>query len=362
MDIKELSMEEKIGQKIIIGMNGVAIDSRIKTMIEKYKIGGIILYKRNFKNYSDMINLINQLKKINSKNKIPLFFAIDQEGGRVNRMPNEVTNLISARKIASLQDTELINEAGSVIGEMLRNSGFNMNFAPVLDIKRFEDGHAIGDRCYGENYEDVGKYGIEFMKGLKKSNVVSVVKHFPGHGATTKDSHFLLPVINKKISELEEDDILPFKIAIENGAEAIMVGHLLVNDVNKIYPCSLSSEFIIKILRRKYKFTGLIITDDLNMKAISFIYGPKLATMKAFEAGNDIIMFRFKENEEKQVINDLYKMVKNNKIKKSRIDDSVNRILKIKEKYELNDNEIIGGCDIENINNEIKKINSKYNK
>ncbi len=361
MNANELSVTEQIGQMIMVGMEGSTINKNIKTMIQNYKIGGVILYKKNFKNYNEMIKLVNDLKKLNCVNKIPLFIAIDQEGGRVNRMPQEIKNLITAKKLASTQNIKLVHEAGKVIGKLLKDSGFSVNFAPVLDIQRFEDNHAIGDRCYGKDAHTVSRYGIEFMNGLKDQGMISVIKHFPGHGATTKDSHYFLPIIHKKISELEQEDLIPFKNAIKSQAEAIMLGHLLINDVNKIYPCSLSREFIIKFLRRKYKYNGLIITDDLNMRAIRFVYGVKLATVKALEAGNDILLFRFKNNEGKVVIQKIQKLVENGKIKAKRIEQSVNRIIKLKEKYHLDDNEIVKGCDINKINQCIENINQQYN-
>ena len=151
MEIKELSLQEKVGQMIIIGMNTNYITERIKLMITKYKIGGIILYRKNFNTYQEMLELIKKLKQINSENKIPLWIAIDQEGGRVNRMPKEILNLPSANKIATKVGIAEVEKVGDIIGELLKKSGYHINFAPVLDIKRFGDNHAIGDRCFRKN-------------------------------------------------------------------------------------------------------------------------------------------------------------------------------------------------------------------
>ncbi len=340
---------------MMIGMESNYVTDRIKKLILEYKIGGIILYRNNFNTYNDLLVLVEELNKINSVNKIPLFIAIDQEGGRVNRMPKEIKNLPAASKIASLHDMSIIKEAANITGTILKKSGFNMNFAPVLDIKRFANKHAIGDRCFGENIEDVTKYGIATMKELQKQGIIPVVKHFPGHGATNKDSHFILPIINKKIENLEKEDMKIFEKAIKSGADAIMVGHLLIKNVTGMYPASLSRKFIGKYLRKKYKYNGVIITDDLKMKAIRFLYGSKFAIRRAFEAGNDIVVFRFNKNEEEQAINQIIKLVRKNKIKQSRINRSVNRVLKLKEKYNLYkfDN---SGIDIEKINQRIENI------
>lgn len=341
INIEELSLEEKIGQMLIIGMDTNYITDRIKNMIQKYKIGGIILYRKNFKSYDSMVKLINELKELNKNNKIPMFIAIDQEGGRVNRMPKELKNLPAANKVANKKDIELVKNTAQITAKILYESGFNMNFAPVMDIKRFSENHVVGDRAFGENKDDVSKYAIEYMKQLQQNNIISVIKHFPGHGATKKDSHFSLPIINKKISELQNDDMIPFKNAIDEGADAILIGHLVIKNVTGIYPASLSRKFIYKYLRKGYRYNK-VITDDLKMRAIRLIYGPRFAFKKAFEAGNDIIVFRYNQKEEEKCYLQIVNMVKENKINIGRINRSVKRILKLKQKYKLNNNTING--------------------
>ena len=361
MGIKELSIEEKIGQMIIIGMDTNYITDRIKTMIKKYKIGGVILYRRNFNTYQEMIKLIKELKELNKENKIPLFISIDQEGGRVNRMPKEIKNLPAANLIAKLGGKESIIKSAEITGELLKKSGFNLNFAPVLDIKRFHDRHALGDRCYGENKEDVTLYGIEVMKTLQKHGIISVIKHFPGHGATKQDSHAFLPIITSKMENVEKEDMYPFEQAIKSGADAMLVGHLLIKNVTGIYPASLSRKFIYKYLRKKYRYNGIIITDDLKMKAIKMLYGEEKAVKKAFEAGNDIIVFRFKQEEERKSVENIINLVKKGKIKESRIDRSVRRIINLKEKYKLSDVSEIEGVNIDDINTKIQEIRNTCN-
>lgn len=361
MNLKDLSMQEKIGQMIMVGIDTNYITDRIKKLIIKYKIGGILLYRKNFNTYSDMINLINELKKLNQNNKIPLFIAIDQEGGRVNRMPPEIKNLPSANKLAQLNNLDIISNSTKITSKLLKSSGFNVNFAPVLDIKRFSDSHPIGDRCYGKTKEDIIKYGIPVMKEFQKQGIIPVIKHFPGHGATNKDSHFLLPIIKSNIKELEKNDISPFKKAISEGADAILVSHLLIRNETGIYPASLSRKFITNYLRKKYRFKGLIITDDLKMKSIRFIYGAVLAVEKAFQAGNDIILFRFNHKEEEKAIKRILNLSKHKKIKESQINRSVSRIIKMKQKYNISDDILATELDIEKINNEIEKIRKEAN-
>lgn len=356
--MKDLSLEEKIGQMLIIRMYGNKVTDTLKNMIEKYKIGGVILYSKNYNTYSEMISIINEIKKINRMaNNVPIFISIDQEGGRVNRMPSEFKNLKSAKTLADKNNIDIIKEAGHITAKMLEESGFNLNFAPVLDIQRFDDNHAIGNRCYGKNEEEVIKNGIEIMKQMQEGGVIPVIKHFPGHGATQRDSHFLLPKIDKSMKNLEKEDILPFDYAIREGADAIMVGHLMLPDVDTENPASLSNIIIQKYLRDKYKFNGLIMTDDLKMRAIKYIYGYKEATMRAIKAGNDIIMIGSSYSTIKSIIKKIKKQIKDNKINIKDINKSIDRIISIKEKYKINDNEV-KGTDIDNINTVIDKINN----
>ena len=356
MEVKELSIQEKIGQMIMIGMDTNYITDRVKIMITKYKIGGIILYRKNFNTYDKMLELIQQLKELNKNNKLPLFIAIDQEGGRVNRMPPEIQNLPAANKIAMQDNEELVKKSAQLTGELLKKSGFNLNFAPVLDIKNFSNEHAIGDRCFGNDKNTVAKYGITTMKTLQEQGVISVIKHFPGHGATTRDSHYFLPIINKKIKDIENEDMYPFEEALNNGADCLLVGHLLIKNITGFYPASLSRKFISRYIRKKYRYNGLIFTDDLKMRAIKLLYGPTNSVVKAFKAGNDIIIFRFNAEEEKNAIDKVIKLAQTSRIKENRINRSVKRIISLKEKYNISDDMPDKNINIDTFNDEVSKI------
>ncbi len=213
-----------------------------------------------------------------------------------------------------------------------------------------------GDRCYSEEKEQVAKCGIEFMKELQAQGIVSVVKHFPGHGAVSQDSHFFLPKIKMKMEQLENEDMYPFEQAIKNGADSILMGHLIVKSATREMPASLSRRFITKYLRKKYHYKGLIITDDLKMKAIKFFYGTDKAVKKAFEAGNDIILFRISPEKQRQIINEIYDLVRQGKIKENRINKSVKRVVSIKEKYKISDEFNEKEINLEEINAQIKQI------
>lgn len=357
MEIKNLSLEEKIAQLFVVGVRQKD-KNQITQLINEKKVGGVILYRGCYNNYKEMVSLINEIKKANSKNNIPIFITIDQEGGRVNRMPGDVLNLQSAYKIAQMKDKNLAKESGKIIGKMLYKTGISMNYGPVLDIKRFEEDHAIGDRCYGKTKEEVENYAIDVMKEMQEQNVISVIKHFPGHGLTKKDSHFQIPKITEKIEAIEKEDMAVFKTAIDNGADAIMVGHIMIKDVDKRYPASLSKKIIKNYLIDQYNFKGLIITDDFKMLAIRIHYNINRAVVKAIDAGNDIIMLGVSYNKIEKIIKYVARQVKRGKLSEKRIDESLEKIIKFKEKYKLTDDKV-EGFNLEEMNNTIKNFKEK---
>ena len=353
------NMIKKIGQMFIVRMQGKQITEELEQLIRDYIIGGICLYSKNYDTYDEMITLVNKLKQLNKKyNKEALFIAIDQEGGRVNRLPKDIRNIPAAKNISV--NKEYIIEAGNIIGEVLSKTGINMNFAPVLDIQRFADNHPIGNRCFGTNANDVSKKGILMMKTLKDNNVISVVKHFPGHGMIKYDSHIFLPVTNKNIDNTE--DIIPFKDAIEQNTDAIMISHILLSKIDMFNPASLSKKVIKNYLKEKLNYKGLVITDDLKMKAVNLLYGYKRSSIKAIKASADIILIGSDYNIVTKCINNI-----NNKLNtelETNINDSYNKIIEIKNKYKINDNinnNINNNINIDKYNERILVLNKKCN-
>ena len=353
MNVEELSIEEKIGQKLMVGLDMKNAREAIYDLIVKHKIGGVLLYKRNYQNYEEMIDFINYIKTTNSRfNKIPIFIAIDQEGGRVNRLPSEFLNLPSSYMLAQKNDQNIIKKSANIIATILKKSGINMDFAPVLDIKRFEDFQAIGDRAFSENKEVVEKCGIDFMKELQKEGIISVIKHFPGHGATKTDSHLMIPIIKKKLEDLENEDEYPFIKAIENGADSLLISHLSVKNISKNEPITMSINFVNEYLRNK--FEGVVITDDMRMKSVRINYGKYVPIIKAFLSGSDIILFKYLNND--KIYKKLGKITKKDVELNNSINESVSRILNLKEKYNVNDELVKNDLDINKCNDEIQKI------
>ena len=269
--MKSMSLEEKIGQMLIVYDYSQEVDDELLNKLNEIKPGGFILFRKNFANYEQTQKLISD---INSTSEIPMFISIDQEGGRVQRLKElddqTITLFPSMYELGNTNDENLADEVGKVMGEELRVFNINMNFAPVLDIYSNPSNTVIGDRSFGRTAETVSKMALSFSEGLKSTGIIPVYKHFPGHGNTFEDSHDTLPIINKTKEELMELELKPFIDAIDNGAEVIMVGHLAVPKITgDTTPASLSRKIVTDLLKKELGFEGIVITDALNMGALT---------------------------------------------------------------------------------------------
>ena len=327
--INNMSIEEKIGQMLIVTDSSTIADEDLLKNLETIKPGGFILFSDNIESYEQTTKLIDD---INSTADIPMFISIDQEGGRVARIKKlsdtEVTIIPPMYKLGLTKDEELAYEVGKVVGEELRALNINMDFAPVLDIYSNPENTVIGDRAFGSTAELVSNMALSFSQGLESTGVISVYKHFPGHGDTYEDSHNTLPIITKTKEELMELELIPFKDAIENGADVIMVGHLAIPSITgNSTPASLSKEVITELLKKELGFNGIVITDALNMGALTKQYTEEEIYINAINAGIDILLMLEFDNETIEII---LKEVEEGIIKVEEINDSVEKILELK--------------------------------
>ena len=359
--IESMTLDEKIGQIITVGIDGYTINDKTKELIVDKKVGGIILFKDNINDSNQLLQLINNIKDINSKNKIPLFISIDEEGGRVSRLPKEIKKLPSNEVIGNINDKKLTYDIGKTIGYSLKSFGFNMDFAPVLDINSNPNNKVIGDRSFSSNKNIVANLGVSEINGFKSSNIISVAKHFPGHGDTDIDSHYKLPIINKTLDELKEVEFVPFKNAIKENVPSIMVSHILLPEIDDINPASMSKTIITDILRKDLKFDGLIVTDDMTMVAITNDFDISEACIKSINAGADLLLICHGYETEVDVINNIKDAVDKGIISIDRINESVYRILSLKYSYKIN-NEKIENIDVDIINSKIEDILNRLNK
>lgn len=359
--INEMTLEEKVGQLMIIGLEGEEISDKDIENIQQYKIGGFIFFSRNINNGDQVLNLLNSLKEESKDNNIPLFLSIDEEGGVVSRLSKIYKNLPSAATLGNKNDDELSFNYGKNLGLKTKSLGFNINFAPVLDINSNPNNPVIGNRAYGDDAELVSKIGIEVMNGIKSQNVIAVAKHFPGHGDTHVDSHLELPIIDKSLDELYNLEIIPFKKAINEGIDAIMVAHILFTQVDNKYPATMSKEIINDILRERLGFNGVVISDDMTMGAIIDNYTIEEASVQFLKSGGDIVLVCHGIENVQLVYNQILNSVNDESLSVDDIDKKVYRILKLKNDYEIKD-KIIEDVNVDEINSDtellIKDINS----
>ncbi len=327
--MKDMTLEEKIGQMLIVYYRTSEADSNLVNILNEVKPGGFILFGENFESYEQAKKMIDT---INSTSDIPMFMSVDQEGGRVQRIKNlsdvNVTIIPSMNRVGNMNDENLSYDVGRVVGEELRVFGINMDFAPVLDIYSNVDNTVIGNRSFGNTSEIVTKMGLSFAKGLQSTGVIPVYKHFPGHGDTSEDSHYTLPVITKTKEQLEELELIPFKEAIKNNAKVIMIGHLAVpNITGDNTPASLSKKVINDWLKEELGYKGLVITDALNMGALTNDYSKKEIYVNAINAGVDLLLMPSPSKEAVRIIKEA---VANGEISEKQIDESVLKILELK--------------------------------
>jgi len=276
-------------------------------------------------------------------------------------MPTEFVKLPTNKAIGQVNNSTFSYEIGGILGQQLKAFGLNVDFAPVLDINSNPKNPIIGDRSFGTNATIVSKLGIQTMKGIQAQNVLSGVKHFPGHGDTSIDSHVGLPVVYNDMKRLNSLELIPFSEAIKSGTDMVMVAHILLPKIDSNNPASFSKTLITDVLRNNLNFKGVIITDDMTMGAIVKNYDIGEATVKSLNAGTDIILVCHDFVKETAVLKAIKIAVVKGTISQQSLDEKVYRILKLKKKYNLKD-DTISFVDAKDINNKITNLLKIYMK
>lgn len=347
--IDQMTLEEKVGQLLVVGVEGTSYTGKMDKLIRNYHVGGFIMMGKNVSTTPELLQLMNEIKNANESNKNPLFLSVDEEGGRVSRLPAGIPRLPTSAKIGKFNDESLSYRAGAYLAEVLNEFGYNMNFAPVLDVNSNPRNPVIGDRSFGSDPYQVAKLGTSTMHGMMDNGIIPVVKHFPGHGDTVVDSHKALPKVETTLEGLRSVELVPFQKAIEEGADAIMVAHILFPALDPEYPSSMSKVIITGLLRNQMQFEGVIITDDLTMGAIANDYTIPEAAVQSFIAGSDLLLVVRNYDEQINTFNALIKAIETGAITEERLNESVKRILALKEKYSLSD-EVHEKVDVDKIN------------
>ena len=320
---------DNVGQLLISGIKGTQLLPEEVEFIKKEKLGGIILFSQNFEDPAQLAELVNSIQKL--RDEYPLFISVDHEGGRVLRFKKHFTQFPSMMEFSKLNSPKLVYEAHEIMAKELNACGINLSFSPVCDILTNPDNKVIGDRSYGSDPETVEKYISASIRGLQTNKVLACAKHFPGHGDTSKDSHFDLPFVKTSMDVLKEREIVPFAKASKSRVEFMMMGHLLVDAIDDKLPTSLSPS-AYSFLRSETKFTKITITDDLEMKAISDRFSLEEASVLAMNAGADMIIVRSTDAAQKALLA-IREGLKKRTIKKEHVLEKLNRVEKCKKEY-----------------------------
>ncbi|NBI27575.1 beta-N-acetylhexosaminidase [Chengkuizengella sp. YPA3-1-1] len=322
---------------LMCGFDGLLPSKEIECLIHKYHLGGIIYFRRNVSSIDQVHQLSVSLQQLAEKNSdIPLFISSDQEGGMVNRIDQGVTLIPGNMALGATGNSDLAYQAAYISGTELRAMGINMNLAPCLDVNNNLDNPVIGVRSFGDDGKFVGNMGTAMVDGYQAANVSAVVKHFPGHGDTQVDSHLFLPEITHDLNRLKEIELVPFKQAIKHGVDAVMTAHIMFPSLeSERKPSTLSSNIVTGLLRKKLNFNGVVVTDCLEMNAISEKFGIAEGAVLAVEAGADIILVSHLFERQVIAYNAVLKSVQEGRISEHRINESANRIIKLKEKRDI---------------------------
>ncbi len=352
MDIKQMTLKEKIGQMLCLSFHGTEYNSQLKSLVEEYNVGTIIHFARNITSLKQVYELNYNIHK---NSKYPVFIGLDHEGGMVRRVMNDITYLPGAMAMSNSNEDEMYKIYNQV-GKELRKLLFNMNYMPSVDVNNNPLNPVINSRSYSDKANLVAKNGKIAAQAMQDSLVLPTPKHFPGHGNTNVDSHLGLPIVDTTKEELYNIELKPFEEIIKNNIDGIMVAHILFKEIDDEYPSSISKKIITDLLKNEMGFKGLIITDSLTMKAIYTRYSVRDIIKHGINAGNDIIMFCGEASEYSQevIVKEFVDLVEKGEIPISRIDESVNKIMKLKEKYKitLGNNQLTNKDILENFNKE----------
>ncbi len=322
---QQLSLDEKIGQLYIVALynnRGEEEIQKIRNLVEKEKIGGLILMQDDAEKH---INLLNEFQ---GKSRIKMMIGIDGEWGLFQRF-SAAHKFPWAMTLGAIQDNSLIYEMTSKIAEDCKRMGIYWDFAPVVDVNTNPSNPLIGNRSFGSDINNVIAKGLAYAQGLQDHGVLASMKHFPGHGDTNTDSHLDLPVVSHNLERLNSVELAPFKALLDKKIGGVMVAHLYVPTLEKKkgIPASVSYEIITNLLKNTYQYKGLIITDALNMNAIAKKFSPGEIDLRAFKAGNDIMLFSQDVPSGKALIKSAFEK---GEISENRLAESVKKILKTK--------------------------------
>lgn len=346
--LSDEELRDRIGDLLLIGFRGLTVNLNISKPIKDLKIGGVILfdydspsksYPRNITDSTQVKNLISNIQATSDK---PLFIAVDAEGGLVNRLKPSYgfINIPSAESLGNKNDTAYTRQIAGQLGNQLRSLGFNLNFAPVVDVNVNPTNPIIGalDRSFSSDPYKVTAHAEAFIRGLHDNGIITAIKHFPGHGSSVGDTHKGIVDVTNTYKQIE---LIPFRELIKKGLpDMVMTAHVINRNVDPSLPATLSPFFIKNILRKELGWNGIVVTDDMQMGAITSIYGLGEAAVMAIKAGGDVLIISnninvYDEQAPYKVRDAIFNAVRQRRISEDTIIDSSNRIRALKNKFKI---------------------------
>jgi len=318
---------ESLGELLITGFQGLELSEETSAFISQARIGGVILFSHNYENPAQVAELANQAQECCTS--LPLWVSVDHEGGKVQRFKKGFTRIPDAASIGAMNSPKLAFEISEVIAQELSAVGVNLNFCPIADIATNPKNPVIANRAYGQTEETVSKMITAIIRGHLVNGVQPCVKHFPGHGDTSTDSHFALPRVDTPIELLREREFKRFQKAFKAKCSLVMTAHILTSNVDPKVPATLSKIILQDILRKELRYNKVIISDDMEMKAITDHFGAEEAPRMAIEAGCDLLCYR-SEAASRHSYEALVKSIENGTLPPERVLESAERIRNLK--------------------------------
>lgn len=320
------------GQLAIVGFDGPVITDDVRAIAREFDLGGVIFFARNVVEPEQVAELSREAQSLASE--LPLWVSVDQEGGRVARLKRPFTEWPPMMTLGRAGDEALAGRFARALAAELRAVGISLDYAPVLDVHTNPRNPVIGDRALAERAEDVARLGTAIIRGLQENGIAACGKHFPGHGDTSTDSHHELPVLEHAPDRLEAVELVPFRAAIAAGVASIMTAHVLIPALDEERPATLSPTIIDGLLKQQLAYHGLVLSDDLDMKAISGTLGYADATIHAVEAGCDaVLMCAPRPASQVEAIEAVIYAAETGRLSEKRVLDALKRHRRVKERF-----------------------------
>jgi beta-N-acetylhexosaminidase len=321
-----------IGQLAIAGFAGHDLPPELRSLAREFDLGGIIMFARNVDEPDQVAELSRQAQTL--AEELPLWVSVDQEGGRVARLKSPFTEWPAMRTLGRSGDDQLAGRFAAALAAELRAAGVSLDYTPVLDIQTNADNTVIGDRALSERPEDVARLGRTIIRTLQAAGVAACGKHFPGHGDTSTDSHHELPLVEHPPDRLDAIELQPFRAAVAADVAAIMTAHILIPALDEERPATMSPRIVDEMLKRGLGFGGLVVSDDLDMRAVSAKYGVPDAAVGAIAAGCDAVLL-CGPSQETQVaaLEALIRAVESGTLPIKRVENALERHRRVKERF-----------------------------